>query len=74
MVDAEKKNSVAPGIECDKVIQSILDVMHGNPPYTVIQRTMHIDPTVTESSNCGGREYLRNRPSLASVKPLIAAA
>ena len=36
------------GIECDEVIHSILDVMYANAPYTVIQRAMHIHPTVTE--------------------------
>jgi pyruvate/2-oxoglutarate dehydrogenase complex dihydrolipoamide dehydrogenase (E3) component len=46
--DAETKNRIAPGIECDEVIHSILDVMYANAPYTVIQRAMHIHPTVTE--------------------------
>jgi hypothetical protein len=36
------------GIECDEIIHSILDVMYANAPYTVIQRAMHIHPTVTE--------------------------
>jgi pyruvate/2-oxoglutarate dehydrogenase complex dihydrolipoamide dehydrogenase (E3) component len=36
------------GIECDEVIHSILDVMYANAPYTVIQRAMHIHPTVSE--------------------------
>jgi pyruvate/2-oxoglutarate dehydrogenase complex dihydrolipoamide dehydrogenase (E3) component len=36
------------GIECDEVIHSILDVMYAKAPYTVIQRAMHIHPTVTE--------------------------
>ena len=36
------------GIECDEVIHSILDVMYANEPYTVIQRAMHIHPTVSE--------------------------
>jgi pyruvate/2-oxoglutarate dehydrogenase complex dihydrolipoamide dehydrogenase (E3) component len=36
------------GIECDEVIHSILDVMYANAPYMVIQRAMHIHPTVTE--------------------------
>jgi hypothetical protein len=34
--------------ECDEVTHSILDVMYANAPYTVIQRDMHIHPTVTE--------------------------
>ena len=36
------------GIECDEVIHSILDVMYAKAPYTVIQRAMHIHPTVSE--------------------------
>ena len=36
------------GIEGDEVIHSILDVMYARAPYTVIQRAMHIHPTVTE--------------------------
>ena len=30
------------------MIHSILDVMYAKAPYTVIQRAMHIHPTVTE--------------------------
>src|SRR5690242_10013354 len=32
----------------DEAIQSILDVMYADKPYTTIQRAMHIHPTVTE--------------------------
>jgi pyruvate/2-oxoglutarate dehydrogenase complex dihydrolipoamide dehydrogenase (E3) component len=32
----------------DEVIHSILDVMYARAPYTVIQRAMHIHPTVSE--------------------------
>jgi hypothetical protein len=32
----------------DEVIHSILDVMVAKAPYTVIQRAMHIHPTVSE--------------------------
>jgi pyruvate/2-oxoglutarate dehydrogenase complex dihydrolipoamide dehydrogenase (E3) component len=32
----------------DEVIHSILDVMYADKPYTVIQRAMHIHPTVAE--------------------------
>jgi pyruvate/2-oxoglutarate dehydrogenase complex dihydrolipoamide dehydrogenase (E3) component len=32
----------------DEVIHSILDVMYARKPYTVIQRAMHIHPTVSE--------------------------
>jgi pyruvate/2-oxoglutarate dehydrogenase complex dihydrolipoamide dehydrogenase (E3) component len=51
LVDAETKRIVGAsllGIECDEVIHSILDVMYANAPYTVIQRAMHIHPTISE--------------------------
>jgi pyruvate/2-oxoglutarate dehydrogenase complex dihydrolipoamide dehydrogenase (E3) component len=51
LVDAETKKILGAsllGIECDEVIHSILDVMYANAPCTVIQRAMHIHPTVTE--------------------------
>ena len=32
----------------DEVIYSILDVMYAKAPYTVIQRAVHIHPTVSE--------------------------
>jgi pyruvate/2-oxoglutarate dehydrogenase complex dihydrolipoamide dehydrogenase (E3) component len=36
------------GVGGDEAIHSILDVMYGKAPYTVIQRAMHIHPTVSE--------------------------
>jgi pyruvate/2-oxoglutarate dehydrogenase complex dihydrolipoamide dehydrogenase (E3) component len=51
LVDAETKKILGASlleIECDEVIHSILDVMYAHGPYTVIQRAMHIHPTVTE--------------------------
>ena len=51
LVDAGTKKILGAsllGIECDEVIHSILDIMYANAPYTVIQRAMHIHPTVTE--------------------------
>ena len=51
LVDAGTKQILGAsllGIECDEVIHSILDVMYAKAPYTVIQRAMHIHPTVTE--------------------------
>ncbi len=51
LIDAESKFILGAsllGIECDEVIHSILDVMYAKAPYTVIQRAMHIHPTVTE--------------------------
>jgi uncharacterized membrane protein YecN with MAPEG domain len=35
-------------MECGEVIHSLLDVMYANAPYTVIQRAVHIHPTVTK--------------------------
>jgi pyruvate/2-oxoglutarate dehydrogenase complex dihydrolipoamide dehydrogenase (E3) component len=51
LVDAETKEILGAsllGIECDEVIHSILDVMYTKAPYSLIQRAMHIHPTVTE--------------------------
>ena len=50
-VDAESKKILGAsllGIEADEVIHCLLDVMSAGAPYTVIQRTMHIHPTVSE--------------------------
>ena len=51
LVDAESKKILGAailGIGGDEVIHSVLDVMYAGAPYTVIQRAMHIHPTVTE--------------------------
>ncbi len=51
LVDAETKEILGAailGIGGDEVIHSILDVMYAKAPYTVIQRAMHIHPTVSE--------------------------
>ena len=51
LVDAESQQILGAailGIGGDEIIHSILDVMYANAPYTVIQRAMHIHPTVTE--------------------------
>lgn len=36
------------GIEGDEVVQSILDLMYAKAPYTLIERSMYIHPTVME--------------------------
>ncbi|MEW6211510.1 MAG: FAD-containing oxidoreductase [Acidobacteriota bacterium] len=49
--DAETKEILGAsllGIECDEIIHTIIDVMYARAPYTVIQRAMHIHPTVSE--------------------------
>ena len=51
LVDAETKKILGAsllGIEADEAIHCILDVMAADAPYTVIQRAMHIHPTVSE--------------------------
>ena len=51
LVDAESKKILGAtllGIEADEAIHCILDVMYANAPYSVIQRAMHIHPTVSE--------------------------
>jgi pyruvate/2-oxoglutarate dehydrogenase complex dihydrolipoamide dehydrogenase (E3) component len=51
LIDAETKfilGAAILGPEGDEIIHSVLDVMYAKAPYTVIQRAMHIHPTVTE--------------------------
>jgi pyruvate/2-oxoglutarate dehydrogenase complex dihydrolipoamide dehydrogenase (E3) component len=51
LVDAESKlilGAAILGTGGDEVVQSILDVMYAKQPYTVIQRAVHIHPTVSE--------------------------
>jgi pyruvate/2-oxoglutarate dehydrogenase complex dihydrolipoamide dehydrogenase (E3) component len=51
LVDAETKKILGVallGIEADEAIHAIIDVMYADKPYTVIQRAVHIHPTVSE--------------------------
>jgi pyruvate/2-oxoglutarate dehydrogenase complex dihydrolipoamide dehydrogenase (E3) component len=51
IVDAETKRILGAallGLAGDEVVHSLLDVMYADAPYTVIQRAVHIHPTVTE--------------------------
>jgi pyruvate/2-oxoglutarate dehydrogenase complex dihydrolipoamide dehydrogenase (E3) component len=51
LIDADTKRIMGAailGTGGDEAIQSILDVMYADKPYTVIQRAMHIHPTVSE--------------------------
>jgi len=36
------------GVGCDEVVHTILDVMYAKAPYDLMQRAMHIHPTVSE--------------------------
>ncbi|MGI9385637.1 MAG: FAD-containing oxidoreductase [Methyloligellaceae bacterium] len=51
LVDAESKKILGAailGIGGDEVIHGVIDVMYSGAPYTVIQRAVHIHPTVAE--------------------------
>jgi pyruvate/2-oxoglutarate dehydrogenase complex dihydrolipoamide dehydrogenase (E3) component len=51
LVDAETKHILGAailGVGGDEIIHTILDAMYAKAPYTVIQRAMHIHPTVSE--------------------------
>lgn len=51
VIDAETKRILGAailGTGGDEAIHSILDVMYAKAPYTLIQRAMHIHPTVSE--------------------------
>jgi CTP:molybdopterin cytidylyltransferase MocA len=51
LVDAETKKILGAavlGIEGDEAVHCILDLMAADAPYTVLQRAMHIHPTVSE--------------------------
>jgi pyruvate/2-oxoglutarate dehydrogenase complex dihydrolipoamide dehydrogenase (E3) component len=50
-VDAETKQILAAailGVGGDEVVHVLLDIMYAKAPYTVVQRAMHIHPTVSE--------------------------
>ena len=51
LIDAQTKQILGAailGTGGDEVIHSILDIMYAKSPYTVIQRAVHIHPTVSE--------------------------
>ncbi len=51
LVDVEIKEILGAailGVGGDEAIHSILDIMYAKAPYTVIQRAVHIHPTVSE--------------------------
>ncbi len=51
LVDRDSKQILGAsflGLEGDEVIHSVLDIMYAKAPYTVIQRAMHVHPTVSE--------------------------
>jgi pyruvate/2-oxoglutarate dehydrogenase complex dihydrolipoamide dehydrogenase (E3) component len=51
LIDRDNKQILGAsflGLEGDEVIHCVLDIMYAKAPYTVIQRAMHIHPTVSE--------------------------
>jgi pyruvate/2-oxoglutarate dehydrogenase complex dihydrolipoamide dehydrogenase (E3) component len=51
LVDADSKRILGAsilGVGGDEVIHCLLDIMYAKAPYTVIQRAVHIHPTVSE--------------------------
>jgi pyruvate/2-oxoglutarate dehydrogenase complex dihydrolipoamide dehydrogenase (E3) component len=51
LVDARNERILGAsllGIEADEAIHAIADVMYAQAPYTVMQRAVHIHPTVSE--------------------------
>ena len=51
LVDRDSKQILGAsllGLAGDEVIHCILDIMYAKAPYTVMQRAMHIHPTVSE--------------------------
>ena len=59
LVDADTKKILGAsilGTGGDEVVHSILDVMYAKAPYTVIERAMHIHPTVSELIPTHARE------------------
>ena len=51
LVDADTKHILGAsllGVGGDEVVHAILDIMYARAPYTVIQRAVHIHPTVSE--------------------------
>ncbi len=64
LIDADTKKILGAailGIEGDEIVHSLLDIMYADAPYTVIQRAVHIHPTVSELIPT----------TLADLKPLI---
>jgi pyruvate/2-oxoglutarate dehydrogenase complex dihydrolipoamide dehydrogenase (E3) component len=51
LVDRDTKQILGAsilGVGGDEVIHCVLDLMYARAPYTVMQRAMHIHPTVSE--------------------------
>ena|SRR6266498_6060719 len=77
LVDAGDKRILGAsilGVGGDEVIHCILDLMYAKAPYTVLQRAMHIHPTVSELLPTMMGELKPLAPTESSPKPVKAAA
>jgi pyruvate/2-oxoglutarate dehydrogenase complex dihydrolipoamide dehydrogenase (E3) component len=77
VVDAETHEILGAailGTGGDEVIHSILDVMYAKAPYTVIQRAVHIHPTVSEliPTMLGELEPMRPDHADSQAHPALA--
>jgi len=51
LVDGDTKEILGAsllGTGCDEAVHAVVDLIHAKAPYTVMQRAMHIHPTVSE--------------------------
>jgi pyruvate/2-oxoglutarate dehydrogenase complex dihydrolipoamide dehydrogenase (E3) component len=51
VVDADSQEILGAsmlGVGCDEVVHQVLDLMYAKAPYSLLQRAMHIHPTVSE--------------------------
>ena len=51
LIDAESERILGAAILSiggDEIVHSLLNIMYADAPYTVIQRAVHIHPTVSE--------------------------
>ena len=77
LVDAGDKRILGAsilGVGGDEVIHCILDLMYAKAPCTVLQRAMHIHPTVSELLPTMMGELKPLAPTESSPKPAKAAA
>jgi pyruvate/2-oxoglutarate dehydrogenase complex dihydrolipoamide dehydrogenase (E3) component len=74
LVDARTRQILGAallGTEGDEIVHSLLDVMYAKAPYPVVQRAMHIHPTVSEliPTMLGDLEPLPRPASASAVGP-----
>jgi pyruvate/2-oxoglutarate dehydrogenase complex dihydrolipoamide dehydrogenase (E3) component len=66
VVDASTERILGAALLCaegDEIVHSLLDIMAADVPYTIVARSVHIHPTVTELIPT----------MLSELKPLVAS-